>query len=102
MPRPVLVSFQAGNTGAWRIERVERVVGAPLASTPRLEVVEGTHPANESAWTLTGFTSNERYVERPEREALTAVQETLGRPETTCAALIPIRKVRRMVRSSSR
>lgn len=45
-----------------------------------------------AAWTLTGVTSNERYVERSERTALTAVQQPLGRPTATCAALIPIRK----------
>lgn len=41
---------------------------------------------------MTGSTSNERYVERRERAALTTVQQPLGRPVATCAALIPIRK----------
>jgi len=41
---------------------------------------------------LRGITSNERYVERPERELLVASQQGLGRAEATFAALIPIRK----------
>jgi chlorite dismutase len=44
-------------------------------------------------WLLRGVVSNERYVTREEREGLKAVQEGLGRPAATRAALIPIRKV---------
>ena len=39
-----------------------------------------------------GVTSNERYVERSEKQQLLAVQEGLGRAESRYAALIPIRK----------
>jgi hypothetical protein len=93
MSSPILVSFRAGNTGAWSIERLEPVIGEGLPAVQRLEVVEG-HVSDrpKGVWTLKGFTSNERYVERPERLALTRVQAPLGRTETTCAALIPIRK----------
>jgi chlorite dismutase len=45
-----------------------------------------------AVWTLRGVTSNERYVERSERAALVERQQGLGRPGTTCAALIPITK----------
>ena len=41
---------------------------------------------------MRGITSNERYVERSERVQLVAIQQGLGRPEKTCAALLPIRK----------
>jgi chlorite dismutase len=41
---------------------------------------------------LRGITSNERYVTREEKQQLVATQEGLGRPASTCAALIPIRK----------
>src|SRR5213078_995768 len=41
---------------------------------------------------LRGVTSNERYVTRREHDALRAVQPSLGRPEATRAALIPITK----------
>jgi chlorite dismutase len=37
-------------------------------------------------------TSHERYVTRKEHEALSAVQEQLGRPTATRAALIPVKK----------
>jgi hypothetical protein len=45
-----------------------------------------------AAWVLRGITSNERYaVREEERSLLVAQQQGLGRPEATCAALIPIR-----------
>ena len=47
---------------------------------------------NEASWVLRGITSNERYVVREEKVALVGKQEGLGRPASTQAALIPIRK----------
>ena len=41
---------------------------------------------------MAGVASHVRYVERAEKEQLAAVQAGLGRPEATCAALIPIKK----------
>jgi len=41
---------------------------------------------------LRGVTSNQRYVNRNEQNQLVAVQEGLGRPEASQAALIPITK----------
>jgi len=56
-------------------------------------MAEGPMVSDGSAeWVLRGVTSNERYVERPERTALVAVQQPLGRHDATRAALIPIRK----------
>lgn len=95
MTRPLVVTFEAGDVGAWQIDRVDDVVGPGLATTaPRLAMVEGPYPDPEptALWSLRGVTSNERYVERPERTALTAVQAPLGRPGATRAALVPIRK----------
>ena len=93
VPAPIVWNFSAGTVGEWRIERVDAVVGDGLAPAERLAAVEGPRRTSPSmSWTLTGFTSNERYVERRERAALTAVQQPLGRPGATCAALIPIRK----------
>lgn len=43
-------------------------------------------------WMLRGVTSNERYATRAEKDALAARQPPRGRPDATCAALIPIRK----------
>lgn len=93
MPAPILWNFGAGRVGEWRIERSDPVVGEGLAPAERLAVVEGPQMTSASmSWSLNGFTSNERYVERRERAALTTVQQPLGRPVATCAALIPIRK----------
>ena len=86
-------SFSAGKVGEWRIERVDSVVGDGLAPAEHLTAAKGPPTISASmSWSLTGFTSNERYVEHRERAALTTVQQPLGRPVATCAALIPIRK----------
>lgn len=95
MARPILVTFVAGAVGPWTIERITPVAGRTLPPATQLFVAEGDGDAASSpdaAWSLRGFTSNERYVSASEREALTAVQEPLGRPSATRAALIPIRK----------
>jgi hypothetical protein len=94
MSRPLLVEFRGGATGGWQIERMDATLGAPLAPAARLDVAEGpgVPPTVPPRWALRGVTSDERYVERPERTALGAVQAPLGRPAATCAALIPIRK----------
>lgn len=89
-----LFSFVAGPIGPWRIEQVLRIDGEPLPVASRLAVhtTALAEPAPGSVWSLRGITSNERYVERSEKTQLLAVQQALGRPEKTCAALIPIRK----------
>jgi len=91
---PLVVAFVAGSTGPWRIARVDAVLGDPVPVAERLEVLEGGEASRplEASWVLRGVTSNERYVNRNERRALSARQEPLGRPEATCAALIPITK----------
>jgi len=90
---PVLVTFSAGLIGTWSVDTTTAVVGAPLAPAARLEITTGPVADDvDAAWTLRGFTSNERYVERDERAALVAVQEGLGRPAATSAALIALRK----------
>lgn len=91
--RPVLVSFIGGASGSWRIDWMTTVVGAPIAPVACLDVVEGEVVSDiAGTWVLRGATSHERYVERPEREALVARQPALGRAHATRAALIPINK----------
>lgn len=88
--------FIAGASGAWQIDDIAPVRGAPLAMAPRLAVVEanttqgGHHTC--AGWRLQGVASNTRYATRREVHQLAAVQEDLGRPQATRAALIPIRK----------
>jgi len=92
MPPPLLVTFVAGAHGDWEVVSSTAVTGRGLDTAPRLAVAPEPSPAPAGAWALRGVTSNERYVERPERAALTAVQPPLGRADATAAALIPIRK----------
>lgn len=89
-----LFDFIGGAQGAWRVDRMAAVVGEGLPAVARLELVaaDGLVEPAGAAWRLRGITSNERYVERAEKQQLLARQPGLGRPEATCAALIPIRK----------
>lgn len=89
-----LFTFVGGSMGAWRVVRTETLVGEPLIAAERLDVVSGSgHCAHPNArWTLRGITSNDRYVMRAEKSQLASKQQSLGRPEASCAAFIPIRK----------
>jgi len=86
-----LTYFCAGDAGEWTIEEIRPVTGLALPFAPRLTM--GPELARtQGAWSLCGITSNERYLELKERDALLGVQEGLGRPQASRAALIPIRK----------
>ncbi len=89
-----LFSFMGGDTGLWRVAKMEAVVGEPLPAARRLEIASGSEipPDPQAAWVLRGITSNERYVVREERNQIVAKLLGLGCPEATCAALIAIRK----------
>ncbi len=89
-----LFSFIGGNTGPWRVTSARAVAGEPIAQTARVLVVPDlvADASSTPGWVLRGITSNERYVVRSEKDQLLAKQQGLGRPEATCAALIPIRK----------
>ncbi|MES2883238.1 MAG: chlorite dismutase family protein [Pseudomonadota bacterium] len=89
-----LFLFAAGDTGSWIISDVRAVRGESLATAARLAIHPGLAPDEHThpAWCLRGITSNERYAERTEKEALLKVQPPLGRTAATRAALIPIRK----------
>jgi chlorite dismutase len=89
-----LFHFSGGSHGKWKVLRMQTVTGASLEMVERLDVIagplEGSPPG--SRWLLRGIVSNERYITRVERAKLEAIQQCVGRPEATCAALIPIRK----------
>jgi len=87
-----LFSFAAGDQGSWTVTAQEAVTGESLPAARALSVLSGPARADEYRWTLRGITSNERYVERVERDVLVAKQQGLGRPQSTRAVLIPIRK----------
>src|SRR5215472_1360891 len=94
MPLPLLVTFVGGASGTWRIDRLATVIGDGLPAAERLAVLEGSEaPApTDAVWVLRGVTSNTRYTNRSEVDALVAAQQGLSRPQATRAALIPIRK----------
>lgn len=87
-------AFVGGEHGPWRIEKCHGVIGESLPIATRMLVLGTSETATvvRFSWVLDGVTSNERYVERQEKVALVSRQEGLGRPASTCAALIPIRK----------
>lgn len=95
MSSPLIVRFQAGSSGIWRITNIAPVVGESLPNAEYLDILEGRQQSTAvemPKWTLRGFTSNARYATREETAQLAARQKGLGRPGAICAALIPIRK----------
>jgi chlorite dismutase len=89
---PRLYTFAGGDSGAWRIVRSTALAGEPLPEASRLAIIPGGASSGAAKWRLRGVTSNERYVTRAEKSELIAKQQGLGRPDSGCAALIPIRK----------
>ena len=74
---------------------MEAVAGDGLPAAERVAVIEATtmpSTPTDGRWVLRGVTSNTRYTDRRELDALVAVQQGLARPQATRAALIPIRK----------
>ena len=88
------VSFVAGATGDWQVERVAAICGEPLPVARALARIEGPEfvAAPDAGWILRGVRSNERYVESREKQRLASVQEGLGRAASRRAVLIPISK----------
>jgi len=92
-----MFSFLGGNAGTWRVTSMTTIVGEPLPAVSHISIVAESFTgsddlARHAIWILRGITSNERYVTRAEKEQLVAVQQDLGRKESTSAAVIPIRK----------
>jgi hypothetical protein len=89
-----LFSFMGGDTGPWRVAKMEVLAGEPLPAATRLAIAAGPEIPSDphAAWVLRGITSNERYVDREEKGQIVARLLDLGRAEAMCAALIPIRK----------
>jgi chlorite dismutase len=92
MAQPLAVTFAAGPSGDWRIERLTAVFGDSLPAATHLSARTETPHAADGSWRLRGIVSHTRYTTAQELKRLNAVSPPLGRPEATCAALIPIRK----------
>ncbi len=87
-----LFSFLGGSRGVWKVLRQESVVGEGLPAVDYVDLIAGQQQGAAAVWQLSGIVSNERYVQREEKQLLVQKQEGLGRVEATRAALIPIRK----------
>lgn len=86
-----LSQFAGADAGQWQITSINAFRGEGLPPARFLAIDSDARPDN-AAWILRGAGSNLRYTTAPERAALQARQEGLGRPASTRAALIPIRK----------
>lgn len=91
--------FRGGSTGEWRVTSQVTVTGEPLPAAPFLSIRPsldgpdlGLEGWEKGPWLLRGTNSHVRYSERAEVEALDERRAILGRPGSTRAALIPIRK----------
>jgi hypothetical protein len=87
-------SFVGAASGGWCVTRISRVVGEGLKDAKYVDVV-GTNVSSvppDAVWVLRGTVSYERYLTGQEKNRLVSAQPPLGRPEATCAALIPIKK----------
>lgn len=88
-----LFSFSGGNEGRWQVISMNTLAGEPLASVKALDILDGdASQVQGPSWVLRGITSNERYVTREEKDSLVAKQQGLGRAQSRCAAMIPLRK----------
>ncbi|OYY64231.1 MAG: chlorite dismutase [Sphingomonas sp. 28-62-11] len=83
--------FTGGDAGQWRVTSITAVQGATLPVAGFLDI-SNAGESTGSCWHLRGTASNLRYTTADERRQLQAKQEGLGRPASTRAALIPIRK----------
>jgi chlorite dismutase len=91
--KPQPTSFVGGPAGRWEVVRLDTLRGPPLPPVARVEMIDGdARDISGAAWILRGVTSNERYVTRPEHDALRSREAPLGRAAATHAALIPITK----------
>ena len=92
MPPPLLVSFAAGASGAWRVDSVSAVTGESLPFAPFLDVFEGdaAHApqaappgAPDATWRLSGVVSSLKYATRAELQEMNAK----GQPGVACVCV---------------
>lgn len=87
-------TFIGGDIGPWLVVGLRAITGPGLATARSLDIqnVNLGDPPRGARWLLRGVTSHASYVTRAEQTSLDATQPPLGRPEASCAALIPITK----------
>jgi len=88
-----LWQFAGGASGQFAVTSVRAIVGEGLPTVARLAVTNGEGAfESEPVFCFRGVTSNERYLTRPEKTELVAVQQPIGRSTALFGALIPIKK----------
>lgn len=92
MAPPLAVTFIAGPSGDWRIERLVAVAGDPLPAATHLSAGNEAPYTAKISWQLRGTVSSTRYTTAHELTRLNIVSPLLRCSEAMCAALIPIRK----------
>ena len=92
MAPPLAVTFIAGPSGDWRIERLVAVAGDPLPAATHLSAGNEAPYTAKISWQLRGTVSSIRYTTAHELTRLNIVSPLLRCSEAMCAALIPIRK----------
>ncbi len=92
MPVPLTVYFCAGTTGDWSIDGITAIRGETLPTASRLDMTTAPALPRSDKWSLRGVVSNTRYTTTAELATLAPLSPPLGRPEASCATLIPIRK----------
>lgn len=87
-------SFVAGDRGRWEVVSVSPVVGETLERVAYLDIRNELlmKVPVDFRWLLRGVSSNQRFMDDADQACLMAEQPQIGRPDATCAALIPIRK----------
>ncbi len=90
-PATSITQFCGAGTGEWQVTSICEIRGEGLPTAPFLSI-KGDGDGEGGAWQLRGSGSSLRYTTAMERGQLQAKQEGLGRPGSTRAALLPIRK----------
>ena len=93
-PAEVQLNYIGGSTGSWRVSSVTTHSGAPMKAVTHVDIAKGKIGRSPmgSSWILRGIVRNTRFVTREERPNLEPHYFKQGPVESTCAALIPIRK----------
>lgn len=84
--------FSFTNSGVWRVTGAAAIAGDGLVGVAGHLDVKDAAVDPEATASLRGFASNVRYATGDEVKSLRSVQQGLGRPGATMAALIPISK----------
>ena len=80
MAQPFTVTFTAGQSGDWRIERLTAVAGESLPAAMHLSSANKTADTAKSSWQLRGVVSYTRYTTAQELKRLNTVSPLLGCP----------------------